>query len=201
MLRHGQGIITDFGTLLLKHRRVPCHWKKVRDVTAARMERPKRGGTVLVDDDQHVYLTTYDLALATPNCPTNYWWTKTRNPKVRVAQRVIMDPEEDRHFAELPAREVLPAASMETQLDYAFHNLRKEVQARITDQRLDCANVHTLGGEARMEFSLRAQYVTLAWETTLYSLKCHQQEVQPATDWDTHLSQGAASMAGCGQTP
>ena len=129
---------------------------------------------VLVDDDQHVYLTTYDLALATPNCPTNYWWTKTRNPKVRVAQKVIMDPEEDGHFSELPASEVLPAASMETQLDYAFHSLRKEIQARITDQKLDCANVCALGDEARAEIGLKAQYITLAWEMMLYSLKCHQ---------------------------
>ena len=37
-----------------------------------------------------------------------------------------------------------------------------------------------------MEFSLKAQYVTLAWEMTLYSLKCRQQEVQLAMDWDTH---------------
>ena len=185
-LRQGQGIITDFGTLLLKHCQVPCQWKKVNDITMAWMERTKGGGMVLVDDDQHVYLTTYDLALAAPNCPTNYWWTKTRNLNVRVAQKVIMDPEEDGHFSELPANEVLPAASMETQLDYAFHSLRKKIQARITDQKLDCANVRALGDKARAEFSLRAQYVTLAWETTLYSLKCRQQEVQLATDWDTH---------------
>ena len=56
--RQGQGIVTDFGTLLLKHRQVPCRWKKVKDITAAWMERTKGGGTVLVDDDQHMYLTT-----------------------------------------------------------------------------------------------------------------------------------------------
>ena len=38
-----------------------------------------------IDDDQHMHLTTYDLAPAVPNCPTNYWWTKTGDPKVRVA--------------------------------------------------------------------------------------------------------------------
>ena len=37
-----------------------------------------------------------------------------------------------------------------------------------------------------MEFSFRAQYLTVAWETTLYSLKCCQQVVQLASDWDTH---------------
>ena len=139
-----------------------------------------------MDDDQQIYITTFDLATAAPNCPTNYWWTETRNPKVRVAQKVITDPEEDRHFSELPAGEVMPAANLETQLDYAFHSLGKEVQAMITDQKLGCANIWALKEEARTELSLRAQHVTLAWETTLYSLKCCQQEVQLATDWDTH---------------
>ena len=83
-LRQGQGIITGFGTLLLKQCQVPCRWKRVRDITAVWLEKARGGGTVLVDDNQHMHLTTYDLALAVPNCPTNYWWTKTRDPKVRV---------------------------------------------------------------------------------------------------------------------
>ena len=37
-LRQGQGVIADFGTLLLKQRQVPCRWKKVRDITAVRLE-------------------------------------------------------------------------------------------------------------------------------------------------------------------
>ena len=36
-----------------------------------------------------MYLRTYDLALVVPNCPTSYWRTKARDPKVRVAQRAI----------------------------------------------------------------------------------------------------------------
>ena len=52
----GEGIITDFGTLLLKRQQVPCQWKKVRDIIAARTERPSGAETVLVDDDQHVYI-------------------------------------------------------------------------------------------------------------------------------------------------
>ena len=158
----------------------------MRDITAVRIERTKGAGTVLVDDNQHIYIPTFDLATTAPNCPTNYWWTETRNPKIRVAQKVIMDSEEDRHFPELPADKVLPAASMEPRLDYAFHSLGKEVKARITDQKLGCTSIRTLEDEARTEFSLRAQHVTLAWETTLYSLKCCQQEVQLVMDWDTH---------------
>ena len=158
----------------------------MKDITAVRIERTKGAGMVLVDDDQHIYILTFDLAPAAPNCPTNYWWTETRDPKVRVAQKVITDSEEDRQFPELPADEVLPAASREPWLDYAFHSLGKEVKARITDQKLGCLSIWTLEEETRAEFSLRAQHVTLAWETTLYSLKCHQLEVQLATDWDTH---------------
>ena len=55
-LRQGQGIVTDFRTLLLKKRRVPCQWKKVRDIIAVRIERTKGAGTMLVDDDQHIYI-------------------------------------------------------------------------------------------------------------------------------------------------
>ena len=32
-LRQGQGVISDFGTLLLKQRWVSCRWKRVRDIT------------------------------------------------------------------------------------------------------------------------------------------------------------------------
>ena len=143
--------------------------------------------TVLVDDNQHMYLMAYDVALVVPNCPTNYWWTKARDPKARVAQRVVMNPDEEERFPELPASEIPPAASMDTQLDYAFYSLRKGVQARIMDQKLECAKICVLGNQESMEFSLRAQYLTLAWETMLYSLRCHQQEVQPAIDWDRHV--------------
>ena len=41
--------------------------------------------------------------------------------------------------------------------------------------------------QGKHEISLRAQYLTYAWETTLYSLKCHRKEVKLATDWDTHV--------------
>ena len=85
----GQGIITDFGTLLLKRRRVPCQWRKVRDITAARTERSLGAETVLVDDDQHIYIPIFDQASAAPNCPTNYWRTETKDPRVRVARKVV----------------------------------------------------------------------------------------------------------------
>ena len=57
---------------------------------------------------------------------------------------------------------------------------------RVTDQKLECANICELGDKENTEFSLRAQYLTFNWETMLYLLKCRQ-EVQLATDWDTHV--------------
>ena len=84
-LRQGQGIVTDFGTLLLKKQQVPCQWRRMRDITTVRIERTKGAGMVLVDNDQHIYIPTFNLATTALNCPTNYWWTETRNPKIRVA--------------------------------------------------------------------------------------------------------------------
>ena len=121
---------------------------------------------MLVDDNQRIYIPTFDLAPAAPNCPTNYWWMETRDPKVRVAQKVTTSSGEDRQFPKLPADKILPAASTEPQLDYAFQSLGKEVRARIIDQKLGCLGTRTLAGETGTEFNLRAQHVTLAWEST-----------------------------------
>ena len=103
-----------------------------------------------------------------------------------MAEKVVTDLNNDGQFPELPADEVLPIASTEPRLDYAFHNLGKTVKARMSDQKLGCPDIRTWEDETGTKFSLRAQQVTLAGETTLYSLKCRQLEVQLATDWDTH---------------
>ena len=65
--------------------------------------------------------------------------------------------------------------------------MRKKVQARVANQKLECANICALGDKENMEFSVRAQYLTFTSEKTLYSLKCRKQEVQLATDWNTHI--------------
>ena len=62
-----EGIITDFGTLLSKKRRVPCSWRKVRDITADRTDSGAE--TVLVDNDQHIYIPIFDLSLCSPKLP------------------------------------------------------------------------------------------------------------------------------------
>ena len=78
--------------------------------------------------------------------------------------------------------ETLPTASSDIRLDYAFYSLRKKVQARVVNQKLECVNIRTLRDRESTEFSLKAQYLTFTWEMTLYSLKCHKREVQLATD-------------------
>ena len=133
-----------------------------KDIATAGLERARRGGTVLVEDDQH-----------------GYWQTKARDPKVRMAQRAVLNLDKDECSMQLPASEVPPAASTDTQLDYAFYSLRKGVQARITDPKLECVKTRVQGNQGNMEFSSKAQYLTWAGETMLYSLRHHQQEVQP----------------------
>ena len=56
----GEGIVTEFGTLLLNRRQVPCQWKKVRSITAARVEKFLGVEIGLVDDDQHLYFPIFD---------------------------------------------------------------------------------------------------------------------------------------------
>ena len=73
-----------------------------------------------------------------------------------MAQKVDMAPDKEGSFPELPANKTLPTASTDTQLDYAFYSLRKGVQARVTDQKLECANIRALGDKENTEFSLRA---------------------------------------------
>ena len=102
---------------------MPCQWQKVRDITAARTEKPSRTEAELVDDNQCVYLPIFDRAPAAPNCPTNYWWTETKDPRVQVARKGVEDVEHDEQFPELQDGELLAEASTDLPLDYAFHRL------------------------------------------------------------------------------
>ena len=61
---------------------MPCPWRKVRDITADRTGRDSGAETVLVDNHQHIYIPIFDQASAAPNCPSNYWWTETKDPRV-----------------------------------------------------------------------------------------------------------------------
>ena len=103
-----------------------------------------------------------------------------------MAQKVVEDSDSNEQFPELSVDEVLPAANTDPRLDYAFHKLGKTVKTRMADQKLGRLDIWTWEEGTGTEVSIRARQVTLAGETTLYSLKCRQLEVQLAIDWDTH---------------
>ena len=75
------------------------------------------GGSVLVGDNQQIYVTTYDPMSAAPNCPTDYWWTSTGNPKVRIVRKVSATTDKEEGFCDLPLSETLPAACNDIQLE------------------------------------------------------------------------------------
>ena len=73
--------------------------------------------------------------------------TKARDPKVRVAQRAILNLDEEQRSLQLLENKTPPAASMDTQLDYPFYSLKKGVQARITDPKLECVKACVRGNQ------------------------------------------------------
>ena len=117
----------------------------------------------------------------------DYQGTNTRCQKVWIAQKVAVITDEEEGFCDPPPNKILPTTSDNAQLEYAFYSLGKRVQARIADQKLECADICTLGDREGMEFSLRAQHLTFTQDITLYLLKCCKREVQLAMDWYTHV--------------
>ena len=81
---------------------------------------------------------------------------------------------------------MLAITSTDLQVEYAFHRLGKTVETWMVDQKLGCPATRDREEGVGTEASARARQITLAGETSVYSVKCRQQEVQLATDWDTH---------------
>ena len=94
----GEEIVTEFGTLLLNRRQVPCQWKKERNITAARVEKFSGVEIGLVDEVQHLYFPIFDQAFTAPNCPTSYWWTETKDVRVRVVREVHKESDKKEQF-------------------------------------------------------------------------------------------------------
>ena len=99
---------------------------------------------------------------------------------------MVKDAEHDEQFPELQEGQVLTIASTDLQLDYAFHRLGKTVETWMVDQKLGCPATQNREEGVGTEASTRARQITLAGETSVYSVKCRQREVQLATDWDTY---------------
>ena len=124
---------------------------------------------------------------AASNCPKDYWWTSTRDPRIRVVPKVTTTENKEEGFRNLLPREILPTADNNIHLEFAFYSLRKKVRALMADHKLRCSDIYALGSRDNTDFSLWAQYLTFARGVTLYSLKCCRREVQLAVDWDPHI--------------
>ena len=103
-----------------------------------------------------------------------------------MARKVVEDTEHDEQFPELQDGEMLAITSKDLQQDYAFHRLGKTVKTWMVDQKHGCPDTQNREEGVGTEVSARARQITLAGETSVYSVKCRQREVQLATDWDTH---------------
>ena len=126
------------------------------------------------------------MSLCSPKLPQQLLVGQDQGPRVRVARQVVEDLDSNEQFPGLSGEEVLPAASTDLWLDYAFYKLGKTVEIWMADQKLGCPGIRTWEEGTETEVSSRARRVILAGETFWYSLKCLQTEVQLATDWDTH---------------
>ena len=119
------GVVADFGTLTFYRNRVPCPWKRVRDISAIRLPPVGLGGVGLADERQGVHITIHDPVMEPANCPSNYLWTSTGETRIRVVQKIddLRVGEED--FSTLRPQEVLFAAGVNLKLEYAFFILSK----------------------------------------------------------------------------
>ena len=106
----------DFGMLVFRRRRVPCRWKRVRDITASRLPQIGLGRVRLADDDQRVHITIYDPVTEVPNCPTNYLWSSTGEARIRVVQKIDAAASGEEDFLPLQPSEILFTASMNLKL-------------------------------------------------------------------------------------
>ena len=86
--RQDQGVVADFRILVFRRQQASCQWKKVRDITAARLPRIGLGGIGLVNDNQEVHITIHDPVTEAPSCPTNYLWSSTGDSCIRVVQKI-----------------------------------------------------------------------------------------------------------------
>ena len=57
------------------------------------------------------------------NCPSNYMWHSTSEPRVRVAQKVEESSGGESDFESLQPKEILYAASVNLKLEYGFNLL------------------------------------------------------------------------------
>ena len=136
----------------------------------------------MVDEGQRVYITIHDPVADSQNCPSNYRWHSTGEPRVRVVQKVEDSSGRETDFESLQPKEILYAASVNLKLEYGFYLLGKRFRALVTKQKISCSDIRALGGSDMPDTSLQAQYLTFARGEMLYSLRCKRRKVYLAAD-------------------
>ena len=88
-----------------------------------------------------------------------------------MARKVVKDAEHEEQFPELQEGEDIAVTSKGQQQDYAFHRLGKRAETWIVDQKVGCLDTRNREEGVGTEASTRAQKITLAEETSVYSVK------------------------------
>ena len=68
----------------------------------------------------------YDPMSAASNCPKDYWWTSTGDPRIRVVWKVVATKNKEEGFHNLLPHEILPAADDNIHLEFTFYSLREK---------------------------------------------------------------------------
>ena len=76
-----------------------------------------------MDEAQRVHITIHDPVTEGNNCPSNYLWSSTGKPRIRVVQKVEESASGEVDFASLQPKEILHAASINLKLKYGFYLL------------------------------------------------------------------------------
>ena len=95
-----------------------------------------------------------------PNCPTNYLWSSTREPRIRVVQKVEGAACGEADFSSLQPREIFYATSINLKLEYAFYLLAKRFWSLLANQKIRCSDIRALGNTDKPDTSFQAQYLT-----------------------------------------
>ena len=99
----------------------------------------------LIDEDKQVHVTLHNTISEVSNCPANYLWSSTGEPRIRVVQKIDAGSGREGDFLPLQPQEILFAASMNLKLKHVFYQLREIFYKLSADQKLSCSDIRALG--------------------------------------------------------
>ena len=83
----------------------------------------------------------HDTIEEAPNCPANYLWSSTGEPKIRVVVKMDATAGREGDFLSLQPQEILFAASVNLKLEHAFYKLGERFCTLAADQKLSCSDI------------------------------------------------------------